>query len=152
MLKIFPAIFLALVMVLSERKRWGNPIGWQCKWCMYCMTVYVCDDSLRSMWNVHVRASAYVCLLADLLAIQNKQFCSHCFVRIRKLNKHIEIHSQVREKPSGIEMGLNFKVNLCKRNTKHNYIGLEKTVCSQMCGNISEHVQQSWLNPPSSWS
>lgn len=23
-------------------------------------------------------------------------------------------------------MGLNFKVNLCKRNTKHNYAGLEE--------------------------
>lgn len=23
-------------------------------------------------------------------------------------------------------MGLNFKVNLCKRNTKHNYTGLEE--------------------------
>lgn len=43
-------------------------------------------------------------------------------------------------------MGLNFKVNLCKRNTKHNYTGLEeekKKTCALQCAVIEVNMFSS---------
>lgn len=93
MFKLFPAIFLAFVMVLSERKRWGNSTGWQCKCHMYCFTVYCLTQAVCWILNLHRYALVLVwkdagMYVAAFLPDQNLTFpcLFHCFSRIRLYN------------------------------------------------------------------
>lgn len=71
--KIFPVISIALVMVPSKRKGGEICIGWQCKCCIYCMTVHVCDSSQRHVLNVHTKRCACACHFAAALPTQSKR-------------------------------------------------------------------------------